>query len=338
MTPRNDGLHLIRQRQVGSDRRQMVVFVHGIFSSHKTFDRMVEWFKTDSQLSEWDLYYYDYDYGRPILQSAARLRRYLNESHGDADVTLIGHSMGGLVSRFALVDGHPLKRFQLKTPSITCVKRIVMLGTPNFGAMTSGQLSILWQLATAGAKKIAPFIPKSPGVLDLTAIQSLYRQVAKYTDNAPPCRAECVEYITVPGLFFNDERKDTDFGPDGKAATFVAMNILCRLLSTRAMWEARIPKPHDGIVAASSVNMTPADDRESEKSVAIATAKAGSVSYGHIVPRTMADCTHVTIQEDRLVFESLRDILRNGSLEAWKKGLSKDNGLYAFSNLFVPGT
>lgn len=74
------------------------------------------------------LYEFPYDWRRPVVYNADRLHESL-ERWGEAagqKLTLVAHSMGGLVSR-AYMARHP--RAAEKR-----VKRLVMLGTPNYGA------------------------------------------------------------------------------------------------------------------------------------------------------------------------------------------------------------
>ncbi|MEA3337224.1 MAG: alpha/beta fold hydrolase [Chloroflexota bacterium] len=78
---------------------------------------------------ECQLYEFPYDWRRPIGFNGKLLGRFIERWADEDDsmqFTLVGHSMGGLVSRsyVAQMPDHARKR----------VKRVVMLGTPHFGA------------------------------------------------------------------------------------------------------------------------------------------------------------------------------------------------------------
>ncbi|MFN2227689.1 MAG: alpha/beta fold hydrolase [Anaerolineae bacterium] len=78
---------------------------------------------------EVDLYEFPYDWRRPIEESADLLHRTLERwSDGDPDrkFTLVGHSMGGIVSR-AYLARHPQDARRR-------IERVIMHGSPQFGA------------------------------------------------------------------------------------------------------------------------------------------------------------------------------------------------------------
>jgi pimeloyl-ACP methyl ester carboxylesterase len=76
-----------------------------------------------------DLYEFPYDWRRPIEWNSDLLHQYLERwSGGDPDrkFTLVGHSMGGLVSRGYLA--------RHKEAAERRIEHVIMLGTPHFGA------------------------------------------------------------------------------------------------------------------------------------------------------------------------------------------------------------
>jgi phospholipase A1 len=60
---------------------------------------------------------------------AAKLDELVERHHGQADILLIGHSMGGLIARYYLESGHFDSR-----PAWGAVRKLVTLGTPHRGA------------------------------------------------------------------------------------------------------------------------------------------------------------------------------------------------------------
>jgi CHAT domain-containing protein/pimeloyl-ACP methyl ester carboxylesterase len=77
------------------------------------------------QISGYDAEFYAYDWRQSIADLGRDLAAAIKEKGGDA-VSLVAHSMGGLVARWALGNGG------------TC-RRLVMLGTPNFGSFAPVQ-------------------------------------------------------------------------------------------------------------------------------------------------------------------------------------------------------
>ena len=317
----------LRAAKPSSDVRRIVVFIHGIFSSHSTFDTLVESFTADPRFRDYDLAAYDYDWGEPILESARRLRDILNARVPTAitEVTLIGHSMGGLVSRFALIGG-----------DLPSVRRIFMLGTPNFGALTARQLSVLWQTTIAGAGSITPIFPRKAGLRDLTQPQTLYKRVVKASPRAP-ARARGVEYVTIPGLFYHEERRDTDPGLDTQALPFTLGGLAVRAMALWPFGQIEIDRPHDGIVEEASVSLIPrAEGRVSEKNASIREPAKLGRTYAHVSPDSMHECAHMGIQRDVAAAEVIKGIMLAGGAVAWKDALTADEH-DTFISIEIPG-
>jgi pimeloyl-ACP methyl ester carboxylesterase len=308
-------LTALRAAPSPGETRKVVVFVHGIVSSHATFAKLVDFFETDARFDAYDLFAYDYDWGEPILRSARHLRDILNARvPGDAEITLIGHSMGGLVSRFALVAG-----------ALRGVRRIVMLGTPNFGALTARQLGTLGQVAIAAAGKITPLFPRKAGLRDLTQPQRLYERVVhdEKDESVPASRALNVEYVTIPGLFYWDERRDTETGEGNEALWFSVGGLVVKVLKAWPLSEIEIERPHDGVVEESSVNLQSTDKaRLSEKNVPIRDSAKYGHSYCHVVLTAMRDRTHMGIQQDPETAKTIKGIMLAGSATTWNDALT----------------
>src|SRR5262249_7224742 len=144
--------------------RNAIVFVHGILSSCAScFEKMLTSFQEDPRFSGFSLSTFDYDYDDEMPTSAQHLVEFIQNTAGGAPVTLICHSMGGLVGRLAVLSG----RVQ--------VKRLIMLGTPNFGAIRTAQLGLLSQIALRLAGKIYAVFRK-PGIRDLTRVTEVFRE------------------------------------------------------------------------------------------------------------------------------------------------------------------
>lgn len=80
---------------------------------------------------------------RGIDEHAAQLTRVLDGLDGPRTVSLVGHSMGGLIARKVLADGGAWQER-------LSVNRLVMLGVPNHGAELADRLSGWWLYRTLG--------------------------------------------------------------------------------------------------------------------------------------------------------------------------------------------
>lgn len=147
-----------------------VVFVHGLWSSPMTWMEMFNDLQGSPELRQrYQFWFYLYPTGQPFWESAVQMRKDLAELRARLDpqqqsatleqMVLVGHSMGGLISRLQTIDsgddfwqivsdksfnelqGTPETRQALKelfyfeaNPSL---KRVVTIGTPHRGSEVS---------------------------------------------------------------------------------------------------------------------------------------------------------------------------------------------------------
>lgn len=108
-------------------------------------------------------YVFDYDWRQDNVLTAAAFGRFLariRADHGDASlaVDVVAHSNGGLVARYYarygeadVLDGNA---FDMTNAGARHIRRMVLLGTPNFGSMAA--LSALVDGTTVGLGRIRP--------------------------------------------------------------------------------------------------------------------------------------------------------------------------------------
>jgi len=96
------------------DRKRIpIIMIHGLVSSPETYATMADAINANPKLREkYQLWYYFYPTGTPWLVTASKFRasfreliKTLDPNNNDKnlrDITLIGHSMGGLISRLSL--------------------------------------------------------------------------------------------------------------------------------------------------------------------------------------------------------------------------------------------
>lgn len=109
--PSETGLFMLDGYQPG---KIPVLFVHGLLSDRLTWANVVNEIRVQDDLSSrYQFWGYQYPTGEPFLQSAARLRRELEELRSLVDpdrtdaaldqVLIVGHSMGGLIGKLQVM-------------------------------------------------------------------------------------------------------------------------------------------------------------------------------------------------------------------------------------------
>ncbi len=94
-----------------------VILTHGLMSSPKTWVQMVNYLLSDSEIADnYQFIYFFYSTGQPIIYSANQLRSSLqelkkrydpnNDSEAFKRMVLVGHSMGGVLSKSMIKDGN----------------------------------------------------------------------------------------------------------------------------------------------------------------------------------------------------------------------------------------
>ena len=161
------GVHMLEPYQPG---KIPVVLVHGLLSSPLTWMPAFNDLRADPALRDrFQFWFYFYPTGDPYLATAADLRRDLEKLRADLDpdhrdaaldrMVLVGHSMGGLISKLLTVDsgddfwrvvsGRPFGDLTLRPETRDelhrifffnrepFVKRVIFLGTPHHGSSLS---------------------------------------------------------------------------------------------------------------------------------------------------------------------------------------------------------
>jgi pimeloyl-ACP methyl ester carboxylesterase len=310
--------------------RTAVVFIHGIYSDHAMcFGTMLERFRGDKQFDTWDLGWFEYDFHQPIPTSAQLLSQALVARFGawteGESVVLVCHSMGGLVARYAaLLGGLPF------------LKKLVMLGTPNFGALRTSKMAIWAQLAMAVGKRLYGVFSRQSGILDLTQVTKVFE--GQLTQAAVE-KTDPIEYVTIPGLFFNETRgffEAGDWGEwRGRKNWFAPLRVAAEVLGAYLpLWKIGLEIPHDGIVEESSNRLIPNPGvlgYRSEKTAQIDfPSQFPGHTYVHVIHEACYECTHVTLQHNEDIIRLVADIVLARSLDAWRKSTFSSPRFRAF--------
>lgn len=150
--------------------RQLIVFVHGFRSSARTWDPLRRLLEQDAAVtSVFDLQCFDYETALaavsisqrlPSLAEAgkslaARLKTELIAPDGSdrfIDVTLVGHSMGGLIIQSCLL---ALLTPDGSTRVLDRIRQVILFATPNFGSSTFTAIRRLAALAIRNPQEAA---------------------------------------------------------------------------------------------------------------------------------------------------------------------------------------
>ena len=183
----NSGLFLIEPYQPG---KIPVLFIHGLMSSPDTWVQMINSLKNDPVIRKrYQFWFYSFSSGMPVLATAGNLRQILLAAREELGTTpearenfdkmvLIGHSMGGLVSRTLLQDDphYMVETVKQRTwdeitaslseeemdavetfavlPPLPFVNRVVFMAVPHRGSEMAK-----WSLARFGSRLVS--LPKT---------------------------------------------------------------------------------------------------------------------------------------------------------------------------------
>ena len=288
-----------------------LVFIHGIFSSHVTFEPLVAGLAERSpELARYGAYYFDYDFHQTIPASGRELAEVLGAAFPEKkpEVTLVGHSMGGLVARTAL----------LQAGDLGMIKRLVMLGTPNHGTLHTARLGVLAHLVRETAAVLWTVFPRqATGIKELTQIG---KTITPLLQNGGFERTRNVEYVSIPGLRFNEEAAWLE-APEGTSPGLRGLAILFGLLQAVPGMKAELRIPHDGIVEARCVQLSSSPEYFSERPAVGLGRQAAP--YLHIMHPDYEAVDHVTIQRADRTISLLAELLAAPDLETWRLSLAE---------------
>jgi len=271
------GLHMVQPYQRG---KIPVVFVHGLWSSPMTWMEMFNDLRSNPEIRRhYQFWFYLYPTAQPFWISAAQMRQSLADARQTVDpecrepaldqMVLIGHSMGGLVSRLQTIDSRdnfwklvsekPVDQIRAE-PEVRerlastfffrpnpSVRRVVTIGTPHRGSSFSNDTT---RWLSAKLIRVPRMLAQSQ--------ESLFR------DNKEILRSDTVLKIEnsidslAPGSPF--------FGVmlAGHEAPWVTYHNIIGLVPKQGLF-GKLAAGTDGVVSYESAHM---DDVESELIVA----------------------------------------------------------------------
>jgi len=179
----------LKKRHDGDGSPLSVVFIHGLNSYPGIWDEFHEFAGQDGGYYEdrVDSWIFGYSSYQRIAVSAEELNQALIAAYAGSDfdrLVLVGHSMGGLVARTAVLlaseDGE-------RWPE--ALERVYLIGTPNYGSPVAALYSLVeaWLGLTSTGQDYGPMriSPAAPGVIDLQIDSEFLQIINSYSANMP---------------------------------------------------------------------------------------------------------------------------------------------------------
>jgi pimeloyl-ACP methyl ester carboxylesterase len=292
------GLAAVR---VGSSDHSVVV-LHGIRQTRDALYEFASWIA--DTLADSSVYVYGYNHTEALEVNGRRLLDTIIRDIPSGRVDLVGYSMGGLVARLAASE-----------PEAKRLNTIVTVATPNRGAISNAELTMLGQVGRRLFERISPMAPRTRGVTDLTRVMTIMKQRRDALELAG-CfpRATVRRYASIPGLFYNDDRDESELGPSiqmaGLRATILLIGFKMKLFD--------INKAHDGIVTEASNDVTAPRSFQFSELDLVLPGENGEKALCHAIAAQCVDQDHITIIREQRVAELVAALVATDDWRALK--------------------
>jgi pimeloyl-ACP methyl ester carboxylesterase len=292
-----------KDQHLPSKDRHVVVFVHGILSDSSTFDKLLPLLDALDTEDEFDFWVFDYDYKQTITESGDQLAHAIQiRSFGSRRVDIVGHSMGGLVARLAVLRN--------RLPN---VYRIVTLATPNHGAVSGAQLNLLGQMTALAFRRWEPIYARAPGIIDLTNVHAIMRTELKAMHAKEPSRLDGKSYVSIPAQYFHDKRQVGETPP---SLLMGSTSILRSIVGLLTRIKIKLRPVHDGIVEERSNQLHPAPVGSSDEGAYMHPRTEAAKRMLHATHEAGSNCDHVTVTASREIADLIQAVLRADILDA----------------------
>ena len=321
-TPR---LYRMDNRPRPQASHEKIVLIHGMGSSSEVaFTKLLYHIANFDSLQQFDVWAFDYDTNQSFAESADQLvLAILAEGFRDCCIHLIGHSMGGLVARMAVL--------RHKVPTI---RRIVTLTTPNHGAINGVALNYLGQLIALATRKIVPLYVRRRGVIDLVSAHTVMRTALEEMHKDDPSRIDGKSYISIPAQYFHTKRLLGDPPPSfcmgGVTASIGVLNNLLnqKLITLRPV--------HDGIVEERSNQLSPSPVGSTSEASFMPTPKDRKERILHVTHEAAADHDHLTILSCKEIADLIMAVIKAQPLDEaniWRAMAGHPGKVYVSPNV-----
>lgn len=282
--------------------RHIVIFVHGILSDSSTFNKLLPLLETHDHENALDLWVFDYNYRQPLTVSGDQLAEAINErAFGDRRVDIVGHSMGGLVARIAVIRNN-----------LPNVSRIVTLATPNHGTISGAQLNMLGQMTALGFRRLEPIYARASGIFDLTDTHSVMKEELKSMYRQDATRLNGKSYVSIPAQYYHKKRQLGDAPP---SILIGRLSLGHQLFNRLTPIGAKLTAVHDGIVEERSNRLYPAPTGSSDEGSYMPSRAEANSRMLHATHDAGADCDHITVTASPEVADLIHAVLRADTLD-----------------------
>lgn len=282
--------------------RHVVILVHGILSDSSTFDRLLSLLDERDTGEVFDFWIFDYDYLQPLRVSGDQLAMAIRErAFGDRRVDIVGHSMGGLVARMAVIRNN-----------LPNVHRVVTLATPNHGTISGTQLNLLGQMTTLGLRRFHPIYARASGILELTDVHSILKAELQAMGVATRTHLDGKSYVSIPAQYFHTKRQ---WGEPPPSLTMGGLTLARRLVNFFRLLRINLSPVHDGIVEERSNQLHPSPTGSSDEGTYMPSRRDVAERILHVTHDAAADCDHVTITASAEIADLIQAVLLAKTLD-----------------------
>jgi pimeloyl-ACP methyl ester carboxylesterase len=277
-------------------KRLAIIFIHGIYSSVDTFEPMYSSLCDSEEIKKRSIefWYYDYNFHNSLENNGRAFAQLLLRHFTEGDkVVIVAHSMGGLVSRLALIGTR-----------LSFVKLLFLLGTPNCGAVRLAQLGLLSGLIQEEAGGLFALFPRKAGIADLTRASKLLKSSLQ-THGVANVGDVC--YVSIPGLVFHQGQGTVEYFRAGRSKLFGAIAVTSEVVSQLLpFFSIKFERPHDGIVEEVSNNLITCPTWH-EKNSSIGPQR-GNQAYTYLHVRILPNCEnldHIQVHKDPRIISTV---------------------------------
>ena len=182
---------IVYNKMVDADQWKMTPFV-------KNYDGLINALKENGLEENVDFYVWNYDWRRPVSEIVINLDNFIDEKVENGEkVILIGHSLGGLVSRIWAEDNNNNSRLE----------KVIDLGSPNLGSIdgyevwNGGQISDLSKVSSIAYK----ILLKIQGLTTKTDMEAVRKYLPVIKDLLPT-----FNYVSKNGKVLNNDKLETN--------------------------------------------------------------------------------------------------------------------------------
>lgn len=182
---------IVYNKSVGADQWKMTPFV-------KDFNGLVDALKKNGLEENIDFYIWNYDWRKSVNETVTDLDNFINQKiRNDEKVILIGHSLGGLVSRIWADDNNDDSRLE----------KVISLGSPNLGSVNAyevwngGQISDLSNIGSIASE----ILLKIQGLTTKTDMEAVRKYMPVIKDLLPT-----FDYVRKNGKILSNDKLETN--------------------------------------------------------------------------------------------------------------------------------